>query len=136
MGIADISYTDIDQMLATYPLVILEFWARWSGSTRAFEVTFEEAARQNADIAFLRADIGQEPELAARFEIDSVPVLIGFYNGFPVLNRPGAPSPIQLDKFLEKLRNSDPDELLRREFGLGDDGGATGIRRLFRGRRR
>ncbi len=123
-------------MLATYPLVVLEFWAPWSGSTRAFEVTYEEAARQNSDIVFLRADIGQEPELAARFEIDSVPVLIGFYNGFTVLNRPGAPSPIQLDKFLDKLRNSDPDELLRREFGLGDGGGIKGVRRLFKGRRK
>jgi thioredoxin 1 len=132
LTIADISYTEIDSLTRTYPLVILEFWAHWCETSQRFAGEYENIAEQNRDVIFVRAEIGDELELAERFEIDSVPTLIGFQNSIQIFKHFGAPSQVHFNNLLDQLRSTDVDELFRRELGLEPQG----LKGLFKKLRR
>jgi thioredoxin-like negative regulator of GroEL len=131
VGIADIDYTTIDALTSTYPMVVVEFWATWCETCKEFASHYEDASDLNPDIRFVRAEIGEEQELAERFGIDSVPTLLGYRDGFMVFQRPGAPSRAQFDRLLDRLRSSSIDEILRSEFGL-EEKSRRGLKGLFR----
>src|SRR5215471_15254076 len=59
-------------------IVILDFWAPWCGPCRGFAPTFEKAAGDNPDIVFGKINTDEEQQLAAAFEIQSIPTLMLF----------------------------------------------------------
>lgn len=57
-------------------IVLLDFWAAWCAPCRFFAPIFEAAAADNPDIAFGKIDTQAERELAAAFQITSIPTLV------------------------------------------------------------
>ena len=62
--------------------VLVDFWAAWCGPCRMFSPIVDEFAEENADIVKVgKINIDEEPELAARFGVMSIPTAIVFKNG-------------------------------------------------------
>ncbi len=61
--------------------VLLDFWAVWCGPCRMMAPTVEEIARDNPDILVGKVNVDEEPELAQRFGISSIPTLVALKNG-------------------------------------------------------
>lgn len=64
--------------------VLVDFWAEWCGPCRMLGPVIEDLASDFGDRATIaKVDIDQEPELAARFGIRSIPTVVLFNSGNP-----------------------------------------------------
>lgn len=71
--------------------VLVDFWGEWCGPCKAMAPTFERvAAELEPDVRFLKVDTDAERELAAHYNIRSIPTLMMFKNGQMVAQRAGA----------------------------------------------
>jgi thioredoxin len=62
--------------------VLIDFWASWCGPCRMQSPIIEELSGELADSAVIaKLDVDENPELAARFSVMSIPTLILFQNG-------------------------------------------------------
>ena len=61
--------------------VLLDFFASWCGPCRMVGPILDEIAEEREDIKVCKVDIDQQPELASRFRIMSVPPLMVLKNG-------------------------------------------------------
>lgn len=61
--------------------VLLDFWADWCGPCRMVGPLVEEIAAEHPEIKVGKINIDQEPELAAQFQIMSIPTLMVVKNG-------------------------------------------------------
>ena len=62
--------------------VLVDFWATWCGPCRMLAPTVAKIAEeQQGRVKVCKVDVDEEPELAARFGIASIPTLLVFKNG-------------------------------------------------------
>ena len=61
--------------------VLLDFWASWCGPCRMVGPLVEQLAAEHPEIAVGKVNVDEEPELAAQFQIMSIPTLLVFKNG-------------------------------------------------------
>ena len=66
--------------------VLLDFWAGWCMPCRRLSPVIEEIAEENPEIFVGKINVDEQPELAARFSVMSIPSLFVFKNG-EVTNR-------------------------------------------------
>lgn len=78
------------EVLESEKPVLLDFWAPWCGPCRMVVPIVEEIARENPDIKVGKVNVDEEPELAAQFQVMSIPSLFVFKNGKVVNQSTGA----------------------------------------------
>lgn len=61
--------------------VLVDFWAAWCGPCRMVIPIVEEIAEERKDIKVVKINVDEEQELAAKFQIMSIPTLMVFKNG-------------------------------------------------------
>ncbi len=71
--------------------VLVDFWAPWCGPCRMMAPAFEQAAaRLEPNVRVVKINTDEQQNLAARFNIRSIPTLALFQGGAEVARRPGA----------------------------------------------
>ncbi len=61
--------------------VLLDFWATWCAPCRMLAPIVEEIAESHDEIKVGTVDVDEQPELAAKFGISSIPTLVVIKNG-------------------------------------------------------
>lgn len=62
--------------------VLVDFWAEWCGPCKMLGPVLEEIAAESGDRATIaKVNIDDEPELASRFGVQSIPTLVVFRKG-------------------------------------------------------
>jgi putative thioredoxin len=94
--------------------VVVDFWAPWCGPCRALGPVLERlVAGHKGALVLAKVNLDDAPELAVRYQISSIPLVIAFKDGQPVLDFVGVLSEPQLVEFLGRLLPSEAELLVR-----------------------
>ncbi|MCF0179695.1 MAG: thioredoxin [Bacteroidales bacterium] len=78
-------------IIATEPLVLVDFFATWCGPCKMMHPVLEELKEKMGDgIRILKIDVDKNEELSMEYRIMSVPTLMLFRNGENVWRESGA----------------------------------------------
>lgn len=61
--------------------VLVDFWADWCGPCKMLSPVVSEIAEEAKDFKVYAVNVDEEPELASRYGIRSIPSLLVFKNG-------------------------------------------------------
>lgn len=81
--------------------ILLDFWASWCGPCRMVSPLVDEIAQENPQFLVGKVNVDEEPELAQKFGIMSIPTLVVMKGGKIVRQVTGARPKAQLLELLE-----------------------------------
>ena len=91
--------------------VFVDFWAEWCGPCRMFAPVYEEVSEANPDIVFAKVDTEDQRQLAADFQIRSIPTLMAIRDGVVLYSQPGALPKANLEELVTAVRNVDMEQV-------------------------
>ncbi len=92
-------------------IVLVDFWAEWCGPCKMFAPIFEEVSEKHPDIVFGKVNTEQEQQLAAMFQIRSIPTLMIFREQIVIFAQPGMLPASALEEIIGKARELDMDHV-------------------------
>lgn len=75
-----------EEILNSNKPVLLDFWAGWCGPCQMIGPIVDEIASERQDVKVGKVNVEEQPELAAKFQVMSIPTLVVIQDG-KVINR-------------------------------------------------
>jgi thioredoxin 1 len=88
------------EVLDTDAPVLVDFYADWCGPCRRLAPTLEKLARQRPDAKIVKVNIDHSPELAKRYQIQSIPAVMVFRQGTVAARKVGLADAATLERML------------------------------------
>ena len=98
MSVLNVNESNFESVKNSEKTVLLDFYADWCGPCRMVSPLVEEIAEENPQYLVGKINVGDEPELAQAFGVESIPTLVVMKKGEVVRQEAGArPKPQILD---------------------------------------
>ena len=107
MATVELTKENFEQTVNGNPMVVVDFWAPWCGPCRGFAPVFEKASETHPDVVFGKINSDEQQELAAAFNIRSIPTLMVFREKVILFQQAGALPGQALDQVLAQAKSLD-----------------------------
>ncbi|MFL5827800.1 MAG: thioredoxin [Thermoleophilaceae bacterium] len=82
--------------------VVVDFWAAWCGPCKMIEPILETLAQEHAGrLKVVRLNVDENQDIAARFQVQGIPLLVLFRDGKEIDRLVGAAPKPKLEQWLE-----------------------------------
>ena len=81
MSVLVVNKNNYEQIISSDKKVLLDFYADWCGPCRMVSPIVEEIAAENPQYIVGKVNVDDEPELAEKFGVSSIPMLAVLQNG-------------------------------------------------------
>jgi thioredoxin 1 len=88
------------EVLASEQPVLVDFWAEWCGPCHAIAPVLDQIAAERSELKVVKLNIDEQPAVAQRYGVMSIPTLILFKDGEPVAAAVGAMPKTMLEQRL------------------------------------
>lgn len=113
MAVVELTKENFEEVVTSNATVIVDYWAPWCGPCRGFAPVFEKVSEANPDVVFAKVNTDEEQEIAAHFQIRSIPTLMVFRDQIIVFSQPGALPQGAFEQVVAKAKTLDMDEVRR-----------------------
>lgn len=113
MAVIEITKNNIQEIVESNKMIVLDFWATWCAPCRRFAPIFETVAGKHTDVIFGKIDTEAEVELADKFQIKSIPTLMIIKESDIIFSQPGALPEEIFEQIVVKAKEIDMEEVRR-----------------------
>ena len=121
MAVVELTKENFEQVVTSNSTVVVDYWAPWCGPCRGFAPVFEKVSEAHPDVVFAKVNTDEEQEIAAHFQIRSIPTLMVFRDQVIVFSQPGALPQGAFEQVVAKAKGLDMDEV-RKQIAQQDRG--------------
>ncbi len=111
MAVVELNKDNFEETVRDNNFVIVDFWAPWCGPCRSFAPTYEKVSEEFPDIVFAKVNTEDEQEIAAHFNIRSIPTLMIFRDNIIIYSEAGALPESAFRELVTKAGELDMDEV-------------------------
>lgn len=105
--VLEVTKDNFSEIIENNDIVIVDFWAPWCQPCRSFAPIFEKTAEANSDITFVKINTEEQQELAAHFQIRSIPTLMAFREKVLLFSQAGMLPESALSNLISEIKNLD-----------------------------
>lgn len=90
MAVVELNKDNFEETINSNDFIIVDFWAPWCGPCRSFAPTYEKVSEDHPNIVFAKVNTEDEQDIAAYFQIRSIPTLMIFREKVIIFSEAGA----------------------------------------------
>lgn len=113
MAVIELDKSSFEETIKNKDFVVVDFWAPWCGPCRSFAPVYDKVSEDFGDIVFAKVNTEVEQEIAAHFQIRSIPTLMIFREQIIIFAQPGALPEGAFRDLLDKAKALDMAEVKR-----------------------
>jgi len=111
MATVDLTKETFQDTVNDNDIIFVDFWAPWCGPCKSFAPIYESVSEKHDDVVFAKINTEEQQELAASFQIRSIPTLMILREQVVIFSQAGMLPESALEEIIGKTKELDMDKV-------------------------